>query len=499
MRTFFLVGLMFFSLLVPAVSLAASTDLAPEFNPLCWHKDDCEKTRAELLQKELKDVKLDTTGWLKEEPCNQEGWGKCLPSGITVTEIAFGGQKKFANLGEFLKTNYNLALALAGILAVMMIIIAGVQWVTSGGNSEMITSAKKRIGGALTGLLIAYLSYTILNTINPALVNLRLPQNFMLRPFKITPQDCKDAAAGTKFALAAKSGEVVDKTKMQDPKLVMEALTADKMGCGDNFFLEGGGGSTCMGGSCSEKGKTCLPFTLNGSEIVKKPSCQSWQLAIHYSMDTGVVGLLNNLSWFTAKVGDKDWLDDDVFSIRPVCQRGSIYYVTVQNEEWANEDANNFKIVPVSKSPFFEYYVLFNGLDPASSPAYPITHWACLPGDQLAGFVVKSELDKASWWGGSDANFYVGGKYTGPWYSISKNGFVSTSSLPGGVLINAVLGNDAVEFMVKKTGQSPGLSTVDGAVDGDMITAEGIKSKEQVDKEVDAAINKAKWESKAGI
>ncbi len=462
MRAKILIGLMFFSLLVPMMSLAASTELAPEFNPLCWHKDDCDSTRAQILQKEVKDIKSDTSGWLKEEPCNQEGWGKCLPSGITVTEISFGGKKQFANLGDFLKTNYNLAITIAGILAVMMIIIAGVQWVTSGGNSEMITSAKKRIGGALTGLLIAYLSYTILNTINPALVDLRLPQNFLIRPFKISPQYCRDASEGTKFALAAKKGEKVDPKKMQDPNLKMVSTTPNKMACGDNFFLEGGGGATCMGSACNIKGENCLPFTINGDQITSNiPDCVAAQLAVHFTIDPVVK--LKEFFTFVGDVEGKEWMNKSYSNpFWAVCETAvsKKLYIGDKWEKWDNEDGR--KTFEIPKSPYNEYYLLIDHLSPyIANPTFSEDHWNCyFKGDRVVGFVFKSELFVN--YNPVNANFYVSSKYVGPWDSISQNGYIPFGDLGKGVLINAVVGSSNLSSMISSKGTEPDKLYFDG-------------------------------------
>lgn len=466
MRAKILVSLMFFTLLFPVASSAVTMDLAPEFNPLCWRKDECDKTRADILNKEVKDVKLDTTGWLKEEPCAQEGWGKCLPSGITVTEISFGGKNKFANLGDFLKTNYELALTVAGILAVIMIIVAGVQWVTSGGNSEMITSAKKRIGGALTGLLIAYLSYTILTTINPALVNLRLPQNFMIRPFKITPQYCRETSTGTLFALASKKGEAVNKEKMKDPSVKMEAMTPNSMTCGDNFFIEGGGGSTCMGTACSEKNKTCLPFTTNGSEIANNnPNCEEAQLAVHFTIDPLVK--LSELFKIVVDVEDPVWMNKDYnVPFWAVCEAvdSKKLYIGDKWEKWDDNAEEGRKTFMVEKKPYNEYYMLINHLNPnGPSPAHPEDFWNCVEGDKLVGFVFKNEFFVNSNF--IDANFSVSENYTGPWQSIEKNGYISIPSLENGVFINAKIDTNNLPSLIKDKWNNPAEMHWDGIGD----------------------------------
>lgn len=73
-------------------------------------------------------------------------------------------------LGEYIGAVYRYLLVISSILAVVMIIIAGIQWTISGGNAEIVTKARKKIGHALLGLLLLMISYSILYLINPNLV-----------------------------------------------------------------------------------------------------------------------------------------------------------------------------------------------------------------------------------------------------------------------------------------------------------------------------------------
>ena len=73
------------------------------------------------------------------------------------------------DIGEYFNKIFLIAIGLAGALAVIMIIIAGVQWM---GTDSVFgkTEAKKQITNAVLGLLIALGSYALLNTIDPALL-----------------------------------------------------------------------------------------------------------------------------------------------------------------------------------------------------------------------------------------------------------------------------------------------------------------------------------------
>ena len=77
------------------------------------------------------------------------------------------------NTGNYFQKMFQFALGIAGILAVLMIVIGGIQYMMSDAFTSK-EDAKKRIWGALWGLLLLFASVIILETINPALLNLQL-------------------------------------------------------------------------------------------------------------------------------------------------------------------------------------------------------------------------------------------------------------------------------------------------------------------------------------
>jgi len=73
------------------------------------------------------------------------------------TEAGYGE----AGMEEIIGTIIQIVLSLLGLVAVVLIIAGGFQWMTSGGNEEKIKSAKKLMGSALVGLIIVILAYSI--------------------------------------------------------------------------------------------------------------------------------------------------------------------------------------------------------------------------------------------------------------------------------------------------------------------------------------------------
>src|SRR3989344_6496529 len=81
-------------------------------------------------------------------------------------------------LEEYLTWAFRFILVLTGFLAVMMIVIGGVEYIISGANEAMRGEAKKRIENAIWGLVMALVSYLVLYTINPSLVDFNNNQFF---------------------------------------------------------------------------------------------------------------------------------------------------------------------------------------------------------------------------------------------------------------------------------------------------------------------------------
>lgn len=68
----------------------------------------------------------------------------------------------FGATGMF-TTISNVLLFLVGAISVIMIIIGGLRYVISGGNSANVTAAKNTILYAIVGIVVAVLAYAIIN------------------------------------------------------------------------------------------------------------------------------------------------------------------------------------------------------------------------------------------------------------------------------------------------------------------------------------------------
>lgn len=67
------------------------------------------------------------------------------------------------NAQSMIKNVINLLLYVLGVIAVIMIIVGGIRYTTSNGDSSAIKSAKDTILYSVVGLVVAILSFAIVN------------------------------------------------------------------------------------------------------------------------------------------------------------------------------------------------------------------------------------------------------------------------------------------------------------------------------------------------
>ena|SRR3989344_4038400 len=65
----------------------------------------------------------------------------------------------------------NIALGVAGLVAVLFLLVGGFRYITSAGNEETAEQAKKIITNAIIGIVIIILSFVIVRVISNALVS----------------------------------------------------------------------------------------------------------------------------------------------------------------------------------------------------------------------------------------------------------------------------------------------------------------------------------------
>lgn len=77
-------------------------------------------------------------------------------------------------IAKMIQAFYNYGLSIGGILAAIVLMAGGAIWLTSAGSSDKVSQAKDLIIGSITGLILLFGAWIMLNTINPDLLNFRI-------------------------------------------------------------------------------------------------------------------------------------------------------------------------------------------------------------------------------------------------------------------------------------------------------------------------------------
>lgn len=99
-------------------------------------------------------------------PC--PGFKECtefspLPNANYTSEVGL--------LGKLISEILPIVLGFAGFVAVIMIVISGIQFITSSGNPEAAAAARNRLIYAIIGFVVIILSFAILQVVDALFLN----------------------------------------------------------------------------------------------------------------------------------------------------------------------------------------------------------------------------------------------------------------------------------------------------------------------------------------
>ncbi len=97
-----------------------------------------------------------------------------IPAMETLKNVqCSGGSCYIPWLAQYISGIQKYALGIIGIIAVIVLMIGGILWLTAAGNQSQIGQAKKMIASSLVGVFLLFGSYLILSLINQNMVNLK--------------------------------------------------------------------------------------------------------------------------------------------------------------------------------------------------------------------------------------------------------------------------------------------------------------------------------------
>ena len=138
-----------------------------------------------------------------------------------------------SSIGEYIKAIYNFSIYAGSMVAVVVMMVGGYLWLTAAGNVTQVGQAKTYIGGALSGFVLLLLSWTLLQTINPKLVEFKplVVEQIGNTPLPVQATGCCVCRGGLSTELA----------------------------CENVAVQSSGGGGTCQ---CEVNGSSGQPFSV---------------------------------------------------------------------------------------------------------------------------------------------------------------------------------------------------------------------------------------------
>lgn len=135
------------------------------------------------------------------------------------------GDPGSTEIGGYILRFYQFGVAIAGILAVGLIVAGSIYISVSGGNPDKQSEGKDMITSAIWGLVLLFGSYLILNTVNPELITLKNP-NVPLQELPVCIYDEAKDPSHKNPLVKGEHGELLENKPCKPP--ITEILLKNK-------------------------------------------------------------------------------------------------------------------------------------------------------------------------------------------------------------------------------------------------------------------------------
>ncbi len=224
----------------------------PENNQLCWTSYECTTQVSSAL---------DTAGleydWGGQKTSCIPGEGFCyapqppVTLGVAIRDLTTNtDMTEAADFPTYINVVYNWLIPAAALVAIVMIMIGGLQYALARGDGGKITKAKERIKNAVIGMILLMFTYAILNLIDPDLVTLnklRTPQ--IRQTVYLDPNStCETMAAAGVIITQTGADTTCGNTG------VVASIPEDSAAAGSTITA----GQSCIYSTCSDGVATCM-------------------------------------------------------------------------------------------------------------------------------------------------------------------------------------------------------------------------------------------------
>jgi hypothetical protein len=231
----------------------------------------------------------------------------CFPDPTKAAKVtlstSINGLTITGDLGEYIGTAYKWMLGTGTTIAIVFVMIAGLRWSLGGVSAEQIGAAKKTIINAVIGVVLLLFTVLLLATVNPYLINLKVPSFPMLKTVSLVGNASCDTLKAEGYELDfGKKDEVCGTvaTVVKDPK---GGEVPDGTVC--NFSKCPSSDQVCVPGA-TPVCRTCEQLTAKNTDVVVTSSiCSAFnELGLYQPIRAPVKGktLANGQVMLTSEI-----------------------------------------------------------------------------------------------------------------------------------------------------------------------------------------------------
>lgn len=215
----------------------------PRFNDMCWTNDECMANEA---------VSYGSYRWVDavpycEDTPDKTGYCYAPPRPVSLM-VDLGSVTEASSIAGYVDALYRLLVPAMTLVAIVMLMIAGLQYILARGNADGIKKSKERMTKAVVGLVLLLSAYTIARLLDPSLVDIKQLRTPMLKEVTILEGNSCESLASAGYEIDNKSGSAVTKN-------CGETGTVTAISSVSNAAWEVD--DTCMYSTCS-KGRRCV-------------------------------------------------------------------------------------------------------------------------------------------------------------------------------------------------------------------------------------------------
>ncbi len=186
------------------------SNLRPENSSLCWTPSECRTEFDSRVQEGNLSALWDQARYWEQSSSCLQGEGACYPPTPRFNlNVPLSGLRSVDGIVGYVNVAYSVLLVAASVLSVLVIMFAGLKWMTARGNPSQVDSAKQMIGRALVTVVVLLSITALAEFIDPRLTRFDILKTGLVNQVQFIPEgaSCEQLMADHGATVTAKTND----------------------------------------------------------------------------------------------------------------------------------------------------------------------------------------------------------------------------------------------------------------------------------------------------